>query len=159
MTLLLALTGLYVRSQIIADKPTVQEGQPEAFGSTSSSPQPSTSGCPFLQAINPPEVKVPWRQRLDQITKPYEFQQMLLDDAIRDGHRMVQIGKDIGFSDAYMPATGDAVKAVFAGEAGTDAIVKQSSIPSMGERTGESLHCSSSRSVPASHREQEGGVI
>lgn len=74
---------------------------------------------------------MPWHQRLDQITKPYEFQQMLLDDAIRDGHRMVQIGKDIGFSDAYMPATGDAVKAVFAGEAGTDAIVKQSSIPSM----------------------------
>lgn len=94
---------------------------------------------------------MPWHQRLGQITKPYEFQQMLLDDAIRDGHRMVQIGKDIGFADAYMPATGEAVKTVFAGEAGTDPIIKQSSIPSMGGCAGMKV-CIAAGEQPAAAR-------
>jgi hypothetical protein len=134
------LTGLTVRAQILADKPTVQPEQPEQQprsiqASSSSTPDapPSTSGCPFLAAVNPPVVRIPWLTRLQQLTKPYEFQQLLLDDALKEGHKMVALDKTFGFADAYMPASGEAVKTVFAGEAGTDPIIKQSSLPSMGE--------------------------
>lgn len=138
-------TGLAVRAQIVADKPTVQpeqQQQPDIKSSTAE--PPSTSGCPFLAAVNPPEVRIPWHTRLQQLTKPYEFQQLLLDDALKKGHKMVSIDKTVGFSDAYMPASGDAVKAVFAGEAGTDPIIQQPSIPSMGEQVGPPLGTASS---------------
>lgn len=113
-------------------QPEQQQQQPNIKSSTAAEP-PSTSGCPFLAAVNPPEVRIPWHTRLQQLTKPYEFQQLLLDDALKEGHKMVAIDKTVGFADAYMPASGDAVKAVFAGEAGTDPITQQPSIPSMGE--------------------------
>lgn len=124
-----------MRAQIIADKPTVQEVQPEAPISTSSSiPEASTAaGCPFLNSLTPPEVHVPWLKRLGQITQPTEFQKTLLTEAMEQGHRMVAINKDIGFSDAYMIGNGDAVKAVFQGEAGSNPTIKQSSLPSFGE--------------------------
>lgn len=133
--------GTLVRAQIIADKPkTDLQSQPEPVSTTSSS-EAGTSACPFLNALNPPVVKVPWHKRLEQITKPVEFQRMILDDAVKQGDSMVALEKTAGFLDAYVPATGDAVKTIFGGEAGTDPIVRQSSVPSFGK--------SSHRSKPA----------
>lgn len=144
-----------MRAQIIADKPTVQDFQPESVAATPSpvpTPVPSSSSeqqqqaeqpsssssCPFLNAVaaaqDPPLVHIPWMKRLEQITKPTEFQQLLLDGPEAEGHRMVALGKTFGFSDAYMLGTGDAVRAAFAGESGADPITKQSSIPSFGEQ-------------------------
>jgi hypothetical protein len=122
-----------VKAQIIADKPPAPEMQPEPSISTSSSPEASTAGCPFLNSLTPPEVHVPWLKRLAQITQPEEWQNTLLGEAMKQGHRMAAVNKDIGFSDAYMVGTGDAVKTVFAGEAGSDPMTRQSSLPSFGE--------------------------
>lgn len=141
---------LVVRAQIIADKPAAavqpDHAQASSLGhaagaeastaqySDSTTPSPAAGGsCPFLNALNPPEVPIKWHQRLWQLTKPYEFQQLLLDQAVQEGNSMVAVSKGFGFSDAYMTASGDAVKAVFAGEAGSDPIVHQSRIPSFGE--------------------------
>lgn len=128
--------GTLVRAQIIADKPkTDHQSQPEPVSTTSSSSssEAGTSACPFLNALNPPVVMVPWHKRLEQITKPVEFQRMILDDAVKQGDSMVALEKTAGFLDAYVPATGDAVKTIFGGEAGTEPIVRQSSVPSFGK--------------------------
>jgi hypothetical protein len=131
---------LTVRAQIIADKPTAQDVTPESVSSLSPSSSEqqelstSAGGCPFLNALaDPPEVSIPWYKRLHQITKPTEFQKLLLDDAMAEGHRMVALRKDVGFADAYVLGSGDMVRTAFAGEAGLDPITKQSSIPSFGE--------------------------
>jgi hypothetical protein len=132
-----------IRAQIIADKPAAQEVQPGpsvSITSSSSSTEASAAGCPFLNSLTPPEVHIPWLKRLGQITKPDEFQKTLLTDAMKQGHRMVAVKKDIGFSDAYMVGTGDAVKTVFAGEAGANPPIRQSSLPSFGKLEQE-LQC------------------
>lgn len=133
--------GLALKAQILADKPTAQVPPQQPAGHSSSvnphdnltiaaaAAPVSTSGCPFLNAVNPPLIKVPWHQRFKQLFKPHEFQRMVLDDAIKAGDSMVALDRKPGFMDAYVVGTGDGVKTVFAGEAGTEAITAQSGLP------------------------------
>ena len=89
----MAAAAVLVRAQIIADKPSaVQNPEPQPASSSSISP----SSCPFLNALDPPVVKVPWHKRFMQLFKPYEFQTMLLQDAVHAGSTMVAVDKTVG---------------------------------------------------------------
>ncbi len=113
-----------VRAKLAADKPTEQSNHDQPATKNASSSAGPGSSCPFLNAINatPPEVHIPWYKRLQQYSNPWEFQQLVLDDVVAQGHQIAALTKTMGFTDAFMPASGDAVRTVFAGEAGSDPI-------------------------------------
>lgn len=109
------------------------------FRHTPAQPAPSTTSCRFLQAMQePPLVTIPWWQRVWQITAPFKLQSMVLDDAVQDGHSMVQLQKQLAFEDAFVPASGAAVRAVLAGDGGSEPTSGPSLVPFFG--TQGSLH-------------------
>jgi len=73
-----------------------------------------------------------------QITAPFKLQSMVLDDAVQDGHSMVQLQKQLAFEDAFVPASGAAVRAVLAGDGGSEPTSGPSLVPFFG--TQGSLH-------------------
>lgn len=71
-----------------------------------------------------------------QITQPFKFQSMALDDTApagaNGGSNVVQLEKQLAFEDAYMPGTGAAVRAVLGGDGGSDPFSGPSLVPFFG---------------------------
>lgn len=73
------------------------------------------SACPFLASLpSPPLVKVPWHKRFQQLFAPQQFQAAVL--AGRNGGSMVQVPKQIGFTNFVMPNDAELAREAFAGE-------------------------------------------
>jgi hypothetical protein len=89
------------------------------------------SACPFLASLpSPPQVKIPWHKRFQQLFAPQQFQATVLSGS--SGSSVVQVDKAIGFTNFVMPNDPELVREAFAGE--LDGTTLQSNIKSFGER-------------------------
>eukprot|EP00775_Hariotina_reticulata_P013035 gene13035-13164_t len=112
-----------VRAEAAADSATIA---PEKHASVTVE---ASSACPFLASLparTPPLVHVPWLKRFNQLFKPQQFQAELASAA--SGDKVIEVGKQLGFLNCYVPLDGELVKEVFSGE--TIGNTKQAEIPS-----------------------------
>lgn len=120
-----ARSSTAVRAQLTADRPTSAAAPPSEAG---------PSACPFLASLQslpaPPTVKVGWHQRFKQLFSPQEFQRLVMSGA--GDASVVQVAKQIGFTNFIMPKSADMVKEVFAGE--STGVTRQADISSFGEQ-------------------------
>lgn len=71
-----------------------------------------------------------WHQRFKQLFSPQEFQRLIMSSA--GDASVVQVAKQIGFTNFIMPRSPDMVKEVFAGEG--NGVTRQADISSFGKQ-------------------------
>jgi hypothetical protein len=118
-------------SAVVADAPAI--APTTTTSTTSSSSSSSSSGCPIMQALQPPLVKLSWWQRIWQITQPMKMQSMALDETVAAGGSLVQLEQQLAFEAAYVPGTGVAVRHILAGDSGSEPYTGPSLVPFFGE--------------------------
>lgn len=118
-----------MNAQLTADRPTSVAQTPAAEQLTPLDSNLST--CPFLASLqSPPTVKIAWHQRFKQLFNPQEFQRLIWSQA--GDASVIQVPKQLGFTNFVMPRSPDMVKEVFAGE--STGVTRQADISSFGEQ-------------------------
>jgi hypothetical protein len=121
-----------VKAELTVDRPkiaTTSDSKSSNSSSEQQQQQQQASACPFLASLpSPPLVKVPWHKRFQQLFAPQKFQAGVL--AGHSSSSMVQVQKQIGFTNFVMPNDPELVREAFAGE--LDGTTLQSDIKSFG---------------------------